>query len=90
MSTELDTTEMSWYERNKTRVLLATGGTLPFVGLASAGTLNDTIYPLIEDVADLFTPILDLVIAAVPVIVAVAIIGFILGILAAILSQMKV
>jgi len=54
---------------------------------AQAGTLNDSVYVLIEDVADLFTPILDLVIAAIPVIIAGAIITFILGILARILGH---
>lgn len=86
---ELDTTEMGWYQRNKTRVLLATGGVTPLMALASAGTLNNTIYPLIEDVADLFTPLLDLIIAAIPVIIAVSIIGFILGVLSSILGQMR-
>lgn len=54
---------------------------------AQAGTLNDSVYVLIEDVADLFTPILDLVIAAIPVIIAGAIITFILGILGRILQH---
>lgn len=90
MSAELDTTEMSWFQRNKARVLIATAGTMPLVGLASAGTLNTSVYPLVVDVAELFTPILTLVIAAVPVIIATAMIGFILGVLAAILSKLRV
>src|SRR5512133_725010 len=49
---------------------------------AQAGTLNDSVYPLITDIAELFVPILALVIAAVPVIVAVTMIGFITGLLA--------
>lgn len=55
---------------------------------AQAGTLNTSVYPLIVDVAELFAPILTLVIAAVPVIIAVSMIGFILGILGAILSKL--
>lgn len=88
---EVDTTEMSWYQRNKTRVMIAAGtvGTT-LVPLASAGTLNDSVYPLITDVAELFTPILDLVIAAVPVIIATGMIGFILGVLAAILAKLRI
>lgn len=87
---ELDTVEMTWFQRNKARVLIATAGTTPFmVGLASAGTLNTSVYPLITDVAELFTPILTLVIAAVPVIIATGMIGFILGVLAAILGKLK-
>jgi len=88
MSADLDKTEMSWFQRNKARVLIATAGTLPLVGMASAATLNESVYPLIVDVADLFVPILELVLAAVPVIIAVSIIGFILGVLAAILSKL--
>ena len=57
---------------------------------AQAGTLNTSVYPLITDVAELFTPILTLVIAAVPVIIATGMIGFILGVLAAILSKLRI
>lgn len=57
-------------------------------GPASAGTLNTSVSPIIEDVASLFTPLLTLVIAAVPVIIATGMIGFILGVLAAILAKM--
>lgn len=53
-----------------------------------AGTLNDSVGPIIEDVATLFTPILALVIAAVPVIIATGMIGFILGVLATIVGKM--
>lgn len=54
----------------------------------AAGTLNDSVSPIIEDVSSLFVPILALVVAAVPVVVATAMISFILGILAAIISKM--
>ena len=88
---EVDTTEMSWYQRNKTRVMIAAGTAgATLMPYASAGTLNDSVYPLITDVAELFTPILDLVIAAVPVIIATGMIGFILGVLAAILGKLRI
>lgn len=80
---------MTVYQRYRTKALLAVGTAgvtlMPYV---SAGTLNDSVYPLITDVSELFTPILTLVIAAVPVIVATGMIGFILGVLAAILQKM--
>lgn len=56
----------------------------------SAGDLNDSVSPIIQDMVDLFGPLLDLIIAAVPLIIATALIGFILGILGAILSKMHV
>jgi hypothetical protein len=88
---ELDTTEMTWYQRNKTRVMLAAGTAgVTLAPYVSAGTLNTSVSPLITDVAELFTPILTLVIAAVPVIIATGMIGFILGVLAAILSKLRI
>jgi hypothetical protein len=57
---------------------------------ASAGALNDSVGPILSDVASLFAPLLTLIIAAIPVIVAIAIISFILGILAAILLKLKI
>lgn len=52
-----------------------------------AGTLNDSVSPLIEDMAGLFVPILTLILAAFPVIIAGAFISFMLGILARILGM---
>jgi hypothetical protein len=52
-----------------------------------AGSLNDSISPLVSDMASLFVPILALIIAAVPVIIAGAFISFMVGLLAAILSR---
>lgn len=57
--------------------------------VAAAG-MNDSISPILTDVAALFTPLLSLVIAAIPLIVAIAVIGFVLGILAAILGKLKI
>jgi len=57
---------------------------------ASAATLNESIGPILESVAELFVPLLALVIAAVPLIIAISVIGFILGILAAILQKLHI
>jgi len=53
----------------------------------AAGALNDSISPILEDVATIFTPLLSLIIAAVPLIIAVAVIGFVMGIFKAILDK---
>ena len=93
MSAELDTTidvPMTWYQRNKTKALVALGSATPLVGMASAATLNESISPILNSVTELFTPLLNMVVAAVPLIIAIAIIGFILGILDSILSKLRV
>jgi len=56
---------------------------------AMAGTLNDTLSPILGDVAELFTPIVALIIAIVPAILTVSVIGFVLGIFDAILTKIK-
>lgn len=82
---------MTMYQRYRTKALLALGTAgvtlMPYV---SAGTLNDSVSPIITDVTELFVPILALVVAAVPVVVATAMISFILGILAAIIGKMHI
>lgn len=55
----------------------------------SAGALNDSITPIISDVTEIFTPLLSLIIAAVPLIIAVSVIGFVLGMFKAILSKIQ-
>ena len=55
----------------------------------SAGTVNDSLAPILNDIADLFIPLLNLVLKALPLIIAMALIGFVLGILAAILLKLK-
>jgi hypothetical protein len=60
------------------------------VGLVSAGTaLNDSITPILTGVTLLFTPLLAVIVAGIPLIVTLAIIGFILGILSMILGKLK-
>ena len=73
------------------RLAVVTGvSSLALVGMASAATLNDSIAPIISSVTLLFTPLLATIIAAVPLIIALAVIGFILGIFSAILSKLQI
>ena len=75
----------------KMRILAVTTESLvTLVQYASAATLNESIGPILTSVTELFVPLLALIIAAVPLIVAISVIGFVLGILAAILSKLKV
>ena len=79
--------------QHKTRVLFM-GTVLATVAMSiqpvAAAGMNDSISPILTDVASLFTPLLALVIAAIPLIVAIAVIGFVLGILSAILGKLKI
>ena len=60
------------------------------VGMASAGTaLNDSITPILTGVTLLFTPLLAVIVAGIPLIVTIAIIAFILGILNMILGKLR-
>lgn len=67
--------------------MLATS--LFMVSNASAG-LNDSVGPVLQDVALIFVPLLAMILGAIPLIISLALIGFILGLLAAILLKMKV
>jgi len=61
---------------------------LAMVATASAG-LNDSIGPILDSLVQLFTPLLAMIVAAVPIIITMAIIGFIVGLLAAILRKLN-
>ena len=75
----------------KLRILAVTTVSLvALVQYAQAATLNESIGPILTSVAELFVPLLALVIAAVPLIIAISVIGFILGILAAILQKLHI
>lgn len=60
------------------------------VGLASAADLNASVGPILDAVVQLFTPILALIVAAVPIIITLAVIGFILGLLSVILKKIQI
>ena len=75
----------------KGKLLIAASiGSVTLVQYASAATLNESIGPILDSVTELFTPLLGLIIAAVPVIIAISVIGFIMGIFSAILSKMHI
>lgn len=74
------------------RVAVASVMLTGLVGLASAAPgfqLNDSLYPVVYGMTLLFTPLLAVVVAAVPLIVTIAIIAFILGILSMILGKLR-
>jgi hypothetical protein len=68
----------------------ATLGSVTLVQYASAATLNESIAPILTSVTELFVPLLDLILAAVPLIIALSVIGFVLGIFSAILAKMHI
>jgi hypothetical protein len=51
--------------------------------------LNATIGPILDGVIELFPTLLDLILGALPIIIAMAIIGFVLGIFDGILGKIK-
>ena len=59
------------------------------VGMASAADLNATVSPIIYEVVKLFVLLLNVVLSGLPLIITIAIISFILGILAMILGKLK-
>lgn len=67
--------------------LAATG--MGLVASVSAGNITDGISPVITDVTELLPLMLALVIAALPIIVALAVIGFLLGMFDGILGKIK-
>jgi hypothetical protein len=85
----------------KAKLAVTTVSLVGLVQYASAATLNESISPILTSVTELFSkwrsvltcadvPLLALIIAAVPLIIALAVIGFILGILSAILGKLNI
>jgi len=70
------------------RVALTTLMLAGLVGMASAATINDSVGPLLQGLAELFSPILAMIVGAIPIIVTLAVITFILGLLARILGKL--
>jgi len=62
---------------------------MALVGYASAGALNDSISTILDAMSDLFPSLVNLVIAAVPVIVVIALAAFIVGFLDGIIKKLK-
>jgi len=76
---------------NKMRILaITTVSLMTLVQYAQAATLNESISPILTSVTELFVPLLALILAAVPLIIALAVIGFVLGIMSNILSMLKI
>ena len=74
----------------KGKILIAASlGSVSLVQYASAATLNESISPILTSVTELFTPLLALILGALPVIISISMIGFILGIFSAILGKIK-
>jgi uncharacterized membrane protein (DUF106 family) len=59
------------------------------VSMASAADLNASVGPILDSVVALFVPLLALILGAVPIIVTLAVIGFILGLLSVILKKIQ-
>ena len=74
----------------KAKLAITSVSLIGLVQYASAGTLNDSVGPILDSVILLFVPLLALIIAAVPLIIAISIIGFILGLLDGILKMLHI
>ena len=90
MSTHFDKLKEMVANKKVTIAIAAGTASMYLVQYASAAGLNDSVGPILTDVALLFIPLLALILAAIPIIIAMAIIGFILGLLAAILGAIKI
>jgi hypothetical protein len=86
----LDTVKTKMVEYKMRILAISAVSLVTLVQYASAADLNASIYPILTDVSELFIPLLALIVAAVPVIIAISVISFILGIFAAILSKLNI
>jgi hypothetical protein len=84
------------YEHLKAKLVLAryrlavlTAMMVGLVASVSAGDLNDSISALLASVTGLFPSLVDLVVAAIPVIVVIALAAFIVGFLDSIIRKLK-
>jgi hypothetical protein len=75
----------------KGKLLVAVSlGSVTLVQYASATSINDSVSPILTDVANLMSPLLTLVLAALPIMIALAVIGFILGLLSSIIGKIRI
>jgi hypothetical protein len=89
---------MAFFESLKEKVSAAKGkllvavslGSVTLVQYASATSINDSVSPILTDVANLMSPLLTLVLAALPIMIALAVIGFILGLLSSIIGKIRI
>lgn len=75
------------HEHRLTITATASSGLL--VGAASAGTLAGNISPILADIVDLMPSLLSLVVGVVPILITLALVGFILGIFDGILGKIR-
>ena len=63
------------------------------VGLASTGGASastfENVTAMLDDLVEIFTPILDIVVAVIPIMIALAIATFVIGLLSSILGKIK-
>ena len=72
--------------------LAITAGTVMIMttGFASAGTLNTSVAPILDDVTLLFTPLLSMILGAIPLIIVLAVASFVIGLLSVILNKIRI
>lgn len=85
MYTKLKTKMMEVRYRIAVLAVMMTG----LVASVSAGALNTSVSDLLAAVTTLFPSLVDLVIAAIPVIVVIALAAFIVGFLDGIIKKLK-
>jgi len=86
LSTELSEQKPTGFWKVKLLGALVAGSSL--VALVSAD-LNASIAPILEDVSLLFPDIVALVTAAIPIIILLAIVGFLVGLFDSILGKIR-
>ena len=73
----------------KLRFMGAFAAASGLVAVVSAGELNNSTGPLLDQLPALFTALVALVIAAVPIIIVLSIVAFLLGLFDGILGKIK-
>lgn len=77
------------FKKYKTRIALAATSVLGIIGTASAISFT-SIELVIDDIAALMTPILTMIVAIVPILITLALLGFLLGVFLAITGKIRV
>lgn len=77
----------SWKLRAAGLMSVATGASLALVQVASAGTINDSIGPILTSLPTLFTSLVGLIVAAIPIVIVLSIASFIVGFLTGVLKN---
>lgn len=87
--TEMVSPKKPKFARARIWIMTAAATGAGLVSTVSAGNITDGISPVITDVTELLPLMLALVIAALPIIVALAVIGFLLGLFDGILGKIR-